>query len=155
MATLNGFDANAVDPMGDFEPIPAGDYLAVIVGSEVKPTKDGKGGYLSVEFDVIDGQYKGRKLWSRLNLDNESEKAVQIARSELSSICRAVNVMQPKDSCELHNIPLIIKVKCKKREDNGEMTNEIKGYAKRDGQSTTAPPPAADDKTPPWKRKSA
>ncbi len=30
MANLNGFNANNVDPATDFEPIPAGKYLAVI-----------------------------------------------------------------------------------------------------------------------------
>src|SRR3990172_3284342 len=39
MANLNGFNANNVDPATDFEPIPAGKYLAVITESEMKPTK--------------------------------------------------------------------------------------------------------------------
>ena len=34
---------------------------------------------------------------------------VKIARGELSAICRAVGVMQPRDSVELHNVPLEIK----------------------------------------------
>ena len=33
MADLSGFDANQVEPNGDFEPIPAGKYLAVITES--------------------------------------------------------------------------------------------------------------------------
>jgi len=35
--------------------------------------------------------------------------------------------MQPKDSFELHNIPVLITVKCKKREDTGDIVNEVKG----------------------------
>ena len=70
MANLNGFDANTVDPASDFEPLPAGKYLAVITASEMKPTKSGNGHYLELTFQVIDGPYKGRMLWSRLNLDN-------------------------------------------------------------------------------------
>ena len=57
---------------------------------------------------MIDGPYKNRLLWSRLNLDNPNAQAVQIAQGELSAICRAVGVMQPKDSIELHNLPLLI-----------------------------------------------
>ena len=60
--------------------------------------------------------------------------------------------MQPKDSVELHNLPLVITVKVKKREDTGELTNEIKGYAKKEsaaGQPQQAP---AAGNTPPWKR---
>ena len=70
MANLNGFDANNVDPATDFEPIPAGKYLAVITDSEMKPTKSGSGHYLELTFQVIDGPFKNRLLWSRLNLDN-------------------------------------------------------------------------------------
>lgn len=148
MATLNGFNAHNVEPNADFEPIPAGKYLAVITDSEMKPTKNGSGHYLELTFQVIEGQYKNRLLWSRLNLDNPTELAVQIAKGELSAICRAVGVMQPKDSIELHNLPLVVTVKLKNREDNGEITNEIKGYAKKE---TTAPQQEATA-TPPWRR---
>ena len=75
---------------------------------------------------------------------------MQIARSELSAICRAIGVMQPKDSIELHNLPLLVTVKCKKRDDTGEITNEIKGYAKKDAAS--GQPQQAASNTPPWAR---
>ena len=91
MANLNGFDAATVDPATDFEPLPAGKYLAVITDSEMKPTKAGTGHYLQMTFQVIDGPFKNRLLWSRLNLDNPNRQAVQIAQGELSAICRAVS----------------------------------------------------------------
>ena len=78
--------------------------------------------------------------------------AVKIARGELSAICRAVGVMQPRDSVELHNLPLLITVKLKKREDTGELTNEIKGYAPKDAANGQQPQAPATDNTPPWKR---
>jgi len=151
MATLNGFDANTIDPMKDFEPIPAGKYMAIITDSEMKPTKAGTGSYLEMVFQVIEGEHKGRNLWARLNLDNPNDVAVNIAKSELSSICRAVGVMAPKDSMELHNIPLTITVRLRKRQDNGEMSNELKGYEKK-GAAAEAPAQATSD-TPPWLRK--
>jgi len=150
MANLNGFNANEVDPATDFDPVPAGKYLAVITDSEMKPTKNGNGHYLELTFQIIEGEYKNRLLWARLNLDNPNELAVQIARGELSSICRAIGVMQPKDSVELHNLPLTVTVKCKKRDDTGDVVNEIKGYAKKDaGQGQ---PQQAVTNTPPWAR---
>jgi hypothetical protein len=149
MANLNGFNAHNVEPNADFEPIPAGKYLTVITDSELKPTKNGSGHYLELTFQVIEGQYKNRLLWSRLNLDNPNDLAVQIAKGELSAICRAVGVMQPKDSIELHNLPLVVSVKCKNREDNGEVVNEIKGYAKKEA----AVPQQETSNTPPWARK--
>ncbi|HBG28369.1 MAG TPA: hypothetical protein DDX75_14880, partial [Phycisphaerales bacterium] len=76
MANLNNFNANNVEPADDFEPIPGGEYTAVIVNSEMKPTKDGKGNYLELQFEIIDGEYKGRLLWSRLCLENHNDTAV-------------------------------------------------------------------------------
>ena len=70
MADLHGFNAEDVEPAADFEPIPAGKYLAVITDSEMKPTKSGNGSYLELTFQVIEGEYKNRLLWARLNLDN-------------------------------------------------------------------------------------
>jgi hypothetical protein len=155
MANLNGFDANQVEPTGDFDPVPAGKYLAVITESEMKPTKSGSGNYLQLTFEIIDGPHKARLLWARLNLDNPNATAVAIARAELSAICRAVGVLAPKDSVELHNLPLVIHVKCKKRDDTGELTNEVKGYSPRTASAETpAAKPAAPaaNGTPPWKR---
>ena len=151
MADLHGFNAGEVDPAVDFEPIPAGKYLAVITASEMKPTKSGKGSYLELSFQVIDGEFKGRLLWARLNLDNTNPLTVQIARAELSAICRAVGVLQPKDSVELHNLPLQVTVKCKKRQDNGEITNEIKAYGKK--EAATGQPQQQAASTPPWARR--
>ena len=151
MANLNGFDARNVDPATDFEPIPAGKYLAIITDSEMKPTKNGNGSYLELTFQIVDGAYKGRLLWSRLNLDNPNALAVQIARGELSAICRAVGVMQPKDSLELHNLPLLVTVKCKKREDTGDIVNEVRGYAKK--EALDGAPQQETTDTPPWARR--
>jgi hypothetical protein len=152
VANLGTFDANEVEPTTDFEPIPAGKYQAVITESEVKPNKAGTGSYLQLTFQIIEGQYKGRFLWARLNLDNPNDTAVKIARSELSAICRAVGVMTPKDSVELHDLPLVIKVKCKKRPDTEEIQNEIKGYEKKETLQGKPMQAAAD--TPPWRRQS-
>lgn len=150
MANLTGFDANQVEPTTDFEAIPAGKYLAMITDSEFKPTKSGAGSYLQLTFEILEGPYRGRILWARLNLENSNPTTVQIARAELSSICRAVGIMTPSDSVELHNLPLVITVKCKKRDDNGDVTNEIKGYAKK--EATKAQPAQATTAAPPWRR---
>jgi len=131
MANLNGFNATEVEPTSSFEPIPAGKYQAAITESEMKPTKNGSGSYLQMTFTIIEGEFKNRVLWA---------------------ICHAVGVMQPRDSVELHNLPLVITVKLKKREDTGELTNEIKGYepkAASTGQPQQAP---VTSNTPPWKR---
>ncbi len=158
MSTLN-FNANEIEPSVGFEAIPAGKYQAVITDSEMKPTRTGNGQYLQLEFEIIDGNYKGRKLWSRLNLENPNADAVRMARADLSAICRAVNVLQPRDSVELHNLPLTITVRCRKNQDD-EIVNDIKGYGPRESVSVmVAPYPATPpvqtgaNSAPPWARK--
>lgn len=158
MATLN-FNANEVAPASSFDPVPAGKYVAAIIGSERKPTKAGTGEYLELIFELLDGPHRGRRVWARLNIENPNPKAVQIARGELSSLCRAVGVMEPRDSVELHNLPLCIKVTCKKRPDTGEIDNEVRGFEKKEAAFATQPagggvvtPPAAQviDDSAPW-----
>lgn len=151
MANLAGFNANTVEPNSEFEAIPAGKYLAAITNSEMKPTKNGGGAYLELTFQVIEGEFKGRMLWARLNLENQNPTAVKIARGDLSAICRAVNVLEPRDSNELHNLPLVISVKQKARPDTGEIANEIKGYEKKDAAQPAKPQQAVTN-TPPWRR---
>jgi len=152
MADLNGFNANEVEPSVAFEPVPAGKYIAAITASEMKPTKKGDGSYLELEFTILEGDCQGRKVWDRLCITHPNQQTVKIARGNLSAICRAIGVMQPKDSVELHNVPMLVTIKLKKRDDTGELTNEVKGYAQKDaaaGQPQQAP---AGDNTPPWKR---
>lgn len=150
MADLRGFDANKVEPATPFEAIPAGKYVAMVTSSEMKPNKAGTGRFLELCFTIIEGEYKNRLLWGRLNLENPNQLATKIAQAELSAICRAVGIMAPNDSVELHNLPLTIRVKCKRRKDTDEITNEIGGYEKR--EAVTGKPQQAQTNTPPWRR---
>lgn len=153
MSTLT-FDATEVDPRKTFDPIPAGKYVAVITESEEKATRAGTGSYLQLTFQVIEGEFEGRKVWARLNLNNPNDQAVGIARAELSAICRAVNVMKLTDSSQLHDIPLVIKVAQRPNKESGEVSNEIKGYDPKAATTTAKPtPPSGGATTPPWKKK--
>ena len=158
MANLNGFNANEVEPSASFEAVPAGKYLAAITDSVMKPTKNGSGSYLELTFVVLEGEYKGRVLWARLNLNNPNATAVKIAQSDLSSICRAVGVMQPHDSSELHNLPLIVNVRCKKRDDRDEWVNDVRGFEPKSAvggnprQVSVPVQVPQTPSTPPWRR---
>ncbi len=155
----DSFDAENVAPSVPIVPIPVGDYMVVITDSEDKPNSKGTGSYLQFVLEVIEGEYKGRKLWARLNLVNPNDQAVGIARAELSAICRAVGVMKPRDSSELHNLPLIVKVGMDINKETKEQTNKIKGYLSKDAAKATPGTPAGaktqaggPPKTPPWKK---
>ena len=141
MATLN-FDASQVDPSQPIEAIPSDKYNVAVTKSELKPTKNGNGSYLELEFTVLEGEYRGRKVWDRLCLNHPTPKTVEIARANLSAICHAVGVMKPRDSNELHQIPLTINVKLKK-DDSGMIFNEVRGYSKRESLIPQTPPGVA------------
>lgn len=157
MAELE-FDASTVDPSPAFSVIPAGKYVAMITKSEIKGNKSGVGEHMEFVFQVIGSgpdvppseEYNGRLLWARLNLFHPNATTVEIARKELSAICRSVGVMKLAETAQFHNLPLVIKVACKKRDDNGEIGNEITGYEARPvapGQPNQQP-----SNTSPWKR---
>ena len=120
------FDAANVDPNAGFEVYPAGKYLAQIVASEMRPTKDGRGQYLFLELDILEGPFAGRKLFDRLNLVNDNPDTVDIATRTLSSICRATGQMQVKDSEQLHLIPLIADVRVRPPKGQYGESNSIR-----------------------------
>ena len=138
---LNGFDANNVPAQQEFSALPEGLYNAIITNTQEKPTKTGTGSYLELAMEILDGPYKGRKLWDRLNLNNPNQTAVEIAQRALGAICRAVVVPRPNDSAELHNRPLRIKVAVE-LDDRKRESNTIKKYeaiAGFGGQQAAAP----------------
>jgi hypothetical protein len=112
MASLGTtFDASSVEPMGSYDVLPPAKYLVQVNYSEMRPTRDGRGQYLFLQLEVLEGPCTGRKLLDRLNLVNPNPDAVQIAQRTLSSLCRAVGKMRVANSEELHFIPLIADVR--------------------------------------------
>ncbi len=112
-----------------FAPIPAGWYIAEIVGSELKTTNDKTGKYIALKFKVIDGDHEGRFIFTNLNIVNKSDVAVKMARADLKAICAAANFNgELEDTEDLHNIPIAIKVSVKPETSQWPAKNEIKGY---------------------------
>ncbi len=160
MSNLSAYNFNAeeVEPSSSFDPIPAGWYQAIISNSEMKATRDGYGEYLSLTLQIVDGQYENRLVFARLNLKNANDKAVDIARKDLAAICRAVGVMSPQASEELHDIPLMIKVKVRPASGEYEASNDIGGYKAVEGANLTPAPKTQTPVTPsapakkPWQK---
>ena len=110
MAQIPGGGFNA-DDHGEMRSslgvLPSGDYHMHIVASQMKETKDKTGEFLEIEMDILTPEFSGRKLWVRLNLNNRSAQAVEIANNELAAICHAVGRPVISDSVELHLLPFI------------------------------------------------
>ncbi len=148
MAQLN-FNAQGVDTTSQFDAIPAGDYEAMVTASQSKTTKDGAGSFLELTLEIQNGQFQGRRLWDRLNLQNKNPKAVEIAQKQLAMLCHATGVIQVNDSEQLHNRPIVVKVSAKHDDYSGEMRNEVKGYkAKAASNASTFAAPRANAAAP-------
>lgn len=66
--------------VSDFSPFPAGTYLmqASKVG-DLKKNNAGTGAYVPVEFEVVDGEHRGRKIFENFSYMHENPKTEQIA----------------------------------------------------------------------------
>lgn len=122
------FDSSKVEPKQSFSPLPAGDYLVAAEASDIKETAAKTGKMLTFTFTVLEGQYKGRKVFERLNIINPNPQAVEIAQSQLSALCRAAGVVKLLDSAQLHGIPVVAVVKYVPPKNGFDEKNEIKTY---------------------------
>src|SRR5690606_3170910 len=152
MANIAGaYDPNA-EPGGDFDPIPAGDYRAKIIESDIEDvsSRNNYGRCLKLTWQVETGPYDGRLVWQRLNMwgenMNNNDKVVSIAQSQFAAIRQATGKMTPQNSEELHHIPCTIRVKVKQSEGyspNNEITSvkPVGGApAQQNGAQKFAPP---------------
>lgn len=161
------FDATQVAPSTSLGPIPAGNYLAHIVDSDVAPLKSGNGAALKLVFEVLDGEHKGRKVIERLNIQHTNAQTQQIAQSQLSALCHAVGAHQVQDSAALHFKPVKIVVAVRPAQGEYGPQNNIKGFESAGGGAArpvafSAPAqPAANAPTAPaggapaWAKKAA
>jgi hypothetical protein len=128
------FNAANYEPLEAFDVLPSGWQNAAITDTEMKPTADGQGQYLWLEHTIIDGPYKGRKVFNNLNIVNPNPATVEIAYKTLSAICKAVGVGGFGSTTEIMNRQLKIKIKKRdgrKDETTGkeyDASNEVKGY---------------------------
>ncbi len=147
------FDATQVDPSKPREVIPPGWYKAIIEASDVKPTKKASEAQqygtegandrlLAMTFKVIEGSFDGALIFNNLNLVNSNPVAQEIAQKDFSAICHAVGKLKVKDSNELHNRPMMIKVDVEKKEGYNAR-NIIKGYEALGGATSAQTASAA------------
>ena len=136
----NHFDARAIDTTDSYAPLPEGQYRVLVASAEERPTKAGDGLGLNVQYEVVDGTHKGRKLFHWINLRNHNKTAEEIGHKELARLCMATNVPEPRSCAEFCG--KLIQVSVKVTERNGEKRNEIKSIII---PSKDAPPPPSTD----------
>ena len=155
MAKLN-FDATAVEPATQFDVLPKGEYLAAAVSSEMKSTKAMTGQYLQLSFEILEGKFKGRRIFERLNLQNPNKDAEEIAQRTLSALCHALGILQVNESEQLHDIPVLISVTIEDGKGDYGPSNRITGYASASSEKAPVAAVAQAAKASgaaPWARK--
>lgn len=162
------FDATNVTPdSGRQPPVPKGNYRAMMVASEIKPTSNGTGYYIAGQFKLVGAPYDGHIIHHNFNVKNQSEKATEIGYAQLSAVMHAVGILNIQDTSQLHNRILEVSVKINsgdvkvpanpatgQAEERYEDRNEITAFKKDSGQaapaaaSTFVLPPAAAPQAP-------
>lgn len=157
MASFN-FDSTTVAPDTKAEPIPAGSYIAQVTDSDLIAAKSGSGNNLRLVFEVLDGQFKGRKVFENLCVQHTNAETQRIAQSKLSALCHATGVIRISDSSELHGYPVKINVAIQQPQNGYDAKNVIKGFESSNAAAGgfNAPKPAAPASSAPvWANKKA
>ena len=151
------FNANTVDPLGAFEPLPEGNYKVMISSAKEKPTRDGTGSLLELVYKVAEGKHKNREVFDHATLRNRSEKAVEIGMRKLSALCHATGVLRLQRPAQLVGKTITVKIGVREREDKpGVFSNEVKGVILQDvpqqaaQTDTTASAGGGDVEAPAW-----
>lgn len=138
---LLNFNASQFVPeTNNFEVIPEGTELRVIVESEEEKTSKSSGiSYLNMKLKVVDGPYKNRVIWLDLFL-NHTGVAQRIAREMVYSMAQAcgMNPEKLKATNELHNKPMLMVVKVEHDAQYGDK-NKVKYFKAKPVQSVQAP----------------
>lgn len=159
MGNLEFYNSEDYQEMGKWELIPEGVYRAIIAESSLEKTQAGDGEFLKITWQILDGDFEDAKIIERLNLKNKNEKAVAIAGRIMKSICIAIGNLHPKDSSELHDVPIMITVAISENKKYGTNENKIKKYEPIEpiASNITASKPSPKKEAPVqnslWKRK--
>lgn len=171
MAQLN-MDLGQVEEQTTPEPLPAGDYLAQIVESEIKESQAGTA-YVRFVWEIMEQKFAGRMAFDNVSIGNPAGKRydpgkspAEIGQRKLKTIAVCGNHPNPnflRDTEELHNLPMIIKIKVRHDPQYGAQ-NDVKGYrparavqqpsapsapAQQSAPQTQAVPPSGGAPTPP------
>jgi hypothetical protein len=147
---FNASDYQACTEMGA---VPADKYCCRIEDTERKNTKNNEAQYLQITHVITEGEYKGRKIFDRLNLwtaqggqwIRRTDQAGTIAGEAMADLLLAVGIGTIRNHEELRGKHLIVKVKVRKSEEHGDSNDVQKYYPVTAGtatESASVAPPA-------------
>lgn len=106
---------------GDFEPLPAGVYVAHVINGELTNAKSGTAGY-KLTFRIIEGEHANRQFWHDIWL---TPAAIPMAKRDLGKL--GITKLE-----QLENpLPVGIRCECqlvKRKSDDGTEYNRVRRF---------------------------
>lgn len=134
-----GFDTAGIDPWvgglgGKAIEIP-GLYPAYISAMEVKENSGGNGHHLKLEYLVSEGEFKGSKVWTQLNLWHDTEKTVGFANQQFAALVLACGFTEVADMADVAGIVHMILIDYTPPVEAGENPNTGEEIKARPGRN--------------------
>jgi hypothetical protein len=144
------FSQNEYEPRKEMGAVPAGKYRCRIEDTERKDTKNHEAQYLQITHVITEGEYKGRKIFDRLNLwtaqngqwVRRTDDAGNIAGQAMSELLAALGMATIRNHEELRGKSLVVKVKVRKSEEYGD-SNDVQNYYSATAETAPAGAPVA------------
>jgi hypothetical protein len=139
---MNDFDNDSLaldfDPAlverrpSSFDPLPAGEYPMHISKIEAKKTRDEQSIQAVIELTVTDGQYLGRKVWTRLTMktirtDEKGKQSFEIGQRQIAELMDAVGIVG-KSLAPLVGCDVAVKLKVRPAANGYDASNDVAGY---------------------------
>lgn len=138
----------------NFEPIPAGEYVAEIVDVAISQPKSDDGHMLRLVWRVVEGDFENRQVWQTLCYQHSNPTTQDIARKMLKDICVALDINEQISDPEIFKFkPARVRVdiesdKYGQYEDQNKI-KRVKPLTKADNEAQEAKPAAAAPKPAP------
>lgn len=127
------FDPSKIERRpSSFDPLPAGDYPMLISKIEAKKTRDEQSIQAVVELTVTDGQYVGRKVWTRLTMktvrtDEKGQQSLSIGQRQIAEMMDAVGAVG-QSLAPLIGCDVVVKLKVRPAANGYDASNDVAGY---------------------------
>lgn len=123
---IGGFDAEST-PVGNAIPEKT-QAVCLVTEMEDKESSNSPGNWMiSATIEVVEGEYKGMKIFTNFNVKNSNPTAERLGKSQLAQLCLAVGCPRPTSNSDLLNKPFRATFG-KPQEFNGEMQSRIQKY---------------------------
>ena len=110
-----------------FDPVPPGEYTAVVKSAEMKDTKAGDGKYIKLRLDITGPTHTGRVLFSNVTVKNKTAQAETIGRGQLAAILASSGLAQFDHSDQMIGVNVAVDVIIKDDPTYGR-GNEVKRF---------------------------